>query len=84
MFWFAIERFGRVLISAFAILVAQAMVRHLLDGRYSREYFWPIVIALSVSLLALVGLWKPARKLSERWLWTVPLGVLTIVAFVIA
>ncbi|WP_019448468.1 hypothetical protein [Cupriavidus sp. BIS7] len=79
MFSSGIERLARALTSAYAIIVAQAMVRHLLTG-WHREYLWPIAIALGTSLLALAAMLLPGGRIRHRWLWALPLCLVTVVA----
>jgi len=59
------------------------MVRHLLAG-WHREYLWPITIALGASLLAFVAMLLPANRIRRRWLWALPLYLVTVVTVILA
>jgi len=83
IFTSGIERLARALTSAYAIVVAQAMVRHLLAG-WHREYPWLIAMTLGTSLLALVAMLLPGGRIRHRWLWALPLCLVTVVAVVFA
>jgi len=77
------QRLARALTTAYAIVVIQVMVRHLLAG-WHREYLWPITIALSASLLALVAMLLPASRIRRRWPWALPLYLVTVVTVILA
>ena len=71
------------MVAALAALVIQAMARHLIAGIYD-EYFWPILAYLSTALPALAAMAWPGPLDAQRWRWSLPFLVMTVIGIALA
>jgi len=77
----ATERLARIVIATLALVVAQAMVRHLIAGLHD-EYFWPILAYLTTSLPAFAAMALPGPLDERRRLWCLPFLAMTVFGLV--